>query len=111
MKSLIKITLLSFTFFMAIANAHPNGHDKPQTIYEEQALTIASYRVKKLVENSVLEKSWATIKASSAVLKRRGAKMNWIISFDDPKQMEDKQKLFIFLSHTGYYLSTNFTGD
>lgn len=110
MKSFVQIISLCFIFFSALANAHSGGHDQPQTIYEEEAITTATYHIKRLINQGQLTNDWETAKASSAILERRDSRMNWIVSFIKPEQKNDKQTLYIFLTNTGYYLSANFTG-
>jgi len=111
MKNIIQLILLAFVFFSALINAHSAGHDKPQTIYEEQAITTASQHVKRLIEKGEIDKSWEMIKASNAVLERKESRMNWVVTFNNPKEAdENKKSLSIFLTNTGYFISMNFTG-
>ena len=113
MKNLIQLIILglslTFVLFTGWANAHPE-HDKPQTIFEEQARTTATYHVKRLIEKGQLDKSWEAVKATNAVLERIDSRLRWIVSFANPNPGKDEKTLFIFLTNTGYYLSTNFTG-
>jgi len=109
MKNIIQLTLLSLVFFSALTYAHSEGHDKPQTIQKEQAIKTADYHVKRLIEKGEIDKSWEMIRASSAVLERRESKMNWIVTFNNPEEAdENKKTLSVFLTNTGYFISTNF---
>jgi hypothetical protein len=111
MKNMIQIILLSFIFISVSVDAHPDGHEKPQAISKEQAITTATYRIKLMVENGTLDKSWGSAKVENTVFERRDSRFNWIVSFDVPKKTDENKKiLFVYLTSTGYFISTNFTG-
>lgn len=111
MKKLIILISLTFTFFTGPVNAHMDHDAKPVTINEEQAATVASYHIKRLVKAGTIDTLWQTVEAQGAVLERRNSRYSWIISFVNPQQEDDAQKtLYIFLSNSGYFLAKNFTG-
>lgn len=109
MKTLIQITLLTFVFFSTLIQAHPNGHDKPQAIHKEEAITIANSQVKQLIEKGDIDKSWEAVKASSTTLERVESRMNWIITFKNPHEVDEGKKvLSVYLTNAGYFISTKF---
>ncbi|MFT5099197.1 MAG: hypothetical protein ACJA2O_003209 [Candidatus Azotimanducaceae bacterium] len=111
MKQIIQTIMISLVFLSAYVNAHPGDHEQPETIQKEQAVTTATNQIKQLVEDGELDVSWETINASDAVLVRRDSRMKWIISFVNPSQEKENSTLYIYLTNTGNYLSTNFTGE
>jgi len=111
MKNLIILLSLVFALSTGLANAHVEHDEKPPIITESQALNIAALHVKNLVRTGKLDKSWEVIAANDAIFERRNSRFNWIVSFVDSTQEDDANKtLFVFLTNTGYFLSTNFTG-
>jgi len=110
MKNILQFLILVSLTLTGLISAHPGGHDKPQTIYKDQAITTATYRIEQLIKKQQLDKSWQEVKATDAIYKRRDARYTWIVSFSNPEQDKDKQTLYVFLTGEGYFITTNFTG-
>lgn len=110
MKKLIQLLALSIILFYGVISAHVYHDEEPLTINEQQALNAASYQLERLVKLGQVDQSWQSVESTSAVYTRRESRYGWKISFTDPNQEKDKKILFVFLSKTGNFLSTNFTG-
>ena len=83
--------------------------DEPvdQATAEEKArAAIAS-----LVEKEKLDKSWESIKATSAETIEFNGDSEWMVIFDNEKITDiKKQRLYVFLKITGEYIAANYTG-
>lgn len=61
-----------------------------------------------LVEMQSIHKSWAAVKAPSAMQNNTD---DWTLKFENPKESDKaKRVLFVFLSTDGYLIGSNFTG-
>lgn len=109
MKSVIKALALFVFLFTSWVQAHPT-HEKEQTIFKDQAVDTATYHIKRLVKKGKLDESWEKDNVVSAMLELRDSRQIWIVSYTKSKQGNDNKTLYIFLTKTGYFISTNFTG-
>ena len=108
MRIFLQSFVLTIVLLAGMANAHPD-HDEVQTIDRQQAVTMATYFMQRMVKNGKLDESWESIEASDSTFGRRDSRMGWVISFNDPEQTDkDKQTFFVFLTSTGYLLSSGF---
>lgn len=72
----------------------------------------AEKKIASLIEKNKLEKSWASIKASSVEKKDNNGTTEWVIIYNNAKVTEaDKHKLYIFLTMGGEYIAANYTGN
>jgi len=74
----------------------------------ENALDVISSLIKK----GKIEKSWASVKASSIAKKVFNGRSEWVVIFNNKDiTVSDKQKLYVFLTTTGEYIAANYTGN
>jgi len=111
MKKLLQLLGVTLVLYTGFSIAHPS-HDKLQTINKEQAIISATQQIKELVDAGTLKKSWVLAKVSKTVFERRDSRLTWNVSFDNTEVADEKQKiLYIYLTNTGYYISSDFTGE
>ena len=108
MKLFLQSIVLTIGLFAGMANSHPS-HDEPQTIDRQQAVTMATYFMQRQVKTGKLGESWESTEAADSTFGRRDSRMGWIVSFNNPEQTDkDKQTFFVFMTSTGYLLSSGF---
>lgn len=117
LKTLIFGLLLSLFSFSAIAGGghdhdHGHGHSHSYTpVNQATAKTKATKIVAALVKRSKLEKSWASIAASSIEKRAFNGNPEWVAVFvNDKITNADKRKLYVFLTLGGDYIAANHTG-
>ena len=93
----------------APASAH-EGHHEPVT--KDVATQRGVNQIEKLVNEGKLEASWKTKAAlQSAELRQKGNIKEWALVYSNPNAKEASQQTFyVFLSESGRYLASNFTG-
>ncbi len=118
MKTLITALTLSFVFFGAPAIAgsghdHGHGHSHEQTpVNQAAAEKNADKVINSLIKRDKIDKSWASVKASSVEKKIIAGHAEWLVIFINKKVSDaDKQKLYVFLTVTGQYIAANYTGE
>jgi len=112
----LKTLLLSFTLGLfsvtAIAGGgHDHGHSNTP-VNQVTAKTKATEIIASFVKRNKLDKSWASITASSVDKKVFKGNPEWVAVFIN-KNITDikKQKLYVFLTLGGDYIAANHTGN
>ncbi|EYC50048.1 hypothetical protein AZ34_02460 [Hylemonella gracilis str. Niagara R] len=116
MKSLIlAATLITLLPFSPLARAdegsscHFHGK-KPAT--EAVVTDCANQRRNALVKNGKLEGSWQSAKLEKLELIDGKKGKEWKVIFTNPAVTDKtKQNLYVFFSHPGNFIATNFTGQ
>jgi len=106
--------LLSFSSFAVMAGAghdHGDGHSH-DPVSQSQAEEVAKKSVAQLVDKGKIDGSWKSVGVSKSEQKKFGKNTEWVVTFantaiDDPK----KQTLYVFVSLTGEYIASNYTGN
>ena len=114
----ISIAILASTLLFAApamaGTGHEHGSDGSHShgpINSDAAIKKAEKQVKSLVKSGKLDKSWAGIKAASAIQKTFGDEDEWVVTFKNDKISDaSKQTLYIFYTLSGAYIASNFTG-
>lgn len=110
----IKIFILTIflTLSPLVALAHgAGGHHDTTEFTQNEAIEYAAYRVKELIENGKIEKSWELPKVVSAEQKVYGHDIEWVITLQNSKASDQaKSRLYIFLTANGEFIAANFTG-
>ena len=105
--------ILSLSAFSVMAGSgHDHGHSHSATpVSQEQAQKRATEIVASYADKDKLEKSWASIEASSIEKITVQGKPEWKIVFrNNDIQETDRQTLYVFLTLSGDYVAENFTG-
>ena len=107
--------IISLSVFPTMAGTgHDHGHDhsQPSTpIGQEQAQKNATEIVAGYINTDKLDKSWASIEASSIEKITTQGRPEWKIVFVNKNIPDaDKQTLYVFLTLGGDYIAANFTG-
>jgi len=91
---------------------HDHGHSHSHTqIDQATAIIHATKIVAALANRDKLDKSWESIKASSAEKQVYEGAQEWQVVFvNDNIKDPARQKLYIFLTLGGDYIAANFTG-
>ena len=87
---------------------HSHSHD---LVNEDQAKKVASKNVARLAKKGKIDKSWTSVKPSSAEQKKFGKNVEWVVVFNN-KNIKDSQKqtLYVFVSLSGKYIAANHSG-
>ena len=104
MKNIIQFFALSIAVFAGSVSAHPS-HDELQTIDRQQAITTATHYMQRQVKNGKIDASWDEIETTDAVFGRRDSRLGWIISFNDPEQIDQHKKTFSCISFQHWLLA------
>lgn len=115
MKILATTLVLSSLLFGApvIAGSdHDHGHSHAYSPVDKETVEKNAVKVKDaLVESKKIDKSWASIAASSLEKKIVNGGPEWLVIFNNEKITNtEKQKLYIFMTLGGEYIAANFTG-
>jgi CHASE1-domain containing sensor protein len=114
MKTVATTLLLTALFFGApvmAGSGHDHGHSYTP-VNQVTATAKATENVASLVNRNKLDKSWATVTASSVEKKVFGANSEWVVVFVNDKITDTgKQKLYVFLTLGGDYIAANYTGN
>ena len=111
-----KILLISLLFgFNSLAvhagGGHSHGHSHEEinkVAAKEKAIEVVS----SFIKSKKLDKSWKSIKASSAEKKVFKGRPEWVVIFINEKITDvKKQKLYVFLTLTGDYVAANHSGN
>lgn len=107
--------ILSLSAFPAMAGSdHDHGHGHSHSsmpVSQEQAQKNATEIVAAYVDKDKLEKSWASIEASSIEKITVQGNPEWKVIFMNKDISDtDKKKLYVFLTLDGEYIAANFTG-
>lgn len=91
---------------------HDHGHSHSHTPVTQMTAKIEAAKVvAALVKRSKLDKSWASISASSIEKKVFKGRSEWVAVFVNNKITDkDKRKLYVFLNLGGDYIAANYTG-
>jgi len=111
-------TLLIFGFILILSSAlaiaggnHSHGYSSTP-VSQEIAKSKANKILATLVARNKIDKSWATIKASSIEKKTVKGNSKWVsIFFNDKISDVKKQKFFIYLTLGGDYIGATYTGE
>ena len=92
---------------------HGHGHSHSNVpVNEATAQANATKIVAEFVSRGKLDKSWASIAASSIEKKEFKGKQEWVVVFVNKKITDyTKQKLYVFLTLSGDYIAANYTGN
>lgn len=114
---LIGFILSAFTGLAMAGNQHDHdsdhGHSPSQVVAVDDVTATANATniVATLVEKGKLDKSWASVTASSVEKQTFEGQDEWVVSFFNPEITDlAKQKLYVFLANTGEYIAANHTG-
>jgi len=111
MKNLITTLLFLFLFIVtpAIAGA---GHSHGEAITNEQATSLASQKMKQLIDVGKIDPTWKEVKVSSIEQKTFSHDPEWVVKFTNDKISDaSKQTLYMFFSLDGRYIAANYTGE
>lgn len=91
---------------------HDHGHSHSHTPVNQETATIkATNIVAALVKREKLEKSWASVTASSVEKKVFKGNPEWVAVFVNGKISDStKQKLYVFLTLGGDQIAVNYSG-
>ena len=104
MKNIILFFTLAIALFAGFAVAHPN-HDAPKTIDRQQAINMATHYMQRQVKYGNIDAIWNKIEATDAVFGRRDSRLGWIVSFNDPEQIDQHKKTFSCISFQHWLLA------
>ncbi len=95
-------------------NGHSHGHghshgSKPSNFTAEQAKESAEGKIRVLIFQDKIDKSWEKAKFDKAAVKEFKGKKEWLVTFTNEKGVKGK-KLYIFLKLNGEFVAANFTG-
>ena len=116
MKILATTLVLSSLFFCApvvAGSGHDHGHSHEQApATKETAEKNAGKAIASFVETGKIDKSWASITASSSEKKDFSGRSEWVVIFMNEKITDTaKQKLYVFLTLSGEYIAANYSGN
>ena len=116
MKTLATALVLSSLLFGApviAGSGHDHGHSHAQApVNKETAEENAGKAIASFVVSGKIDKSWASITASSSEKKNFNGRSEWIVIFVNEKITDTaKQKLYVFLTLSGEYIAANHTGN
>ena len=113
MKNLI--TTLLFLSFLTVTPAIAgtgHSHGEEVAITSEQATSLASQKMKQLIDSEKIDASWKEVKVSSIEQKTFSQGPEWVVKFTNNKISDaSKQNLYMFFSLGGRYLAANHTGQ
>ena len=105
------IIISLFSVPVMAGGGHDHGHSHSPA-NQETATANATKAVAALVSSNKIDKSWASITASSAEKKEFKGKQEWVIVFVNDKITDPaKKKLYVFLTLGGDYIAANHTGN
>lgn len=108
---LLAFALGLFSMTALAGSGHDHGHSHAP-VDRSTAEINATKIVVVLTERNKLDKSWASITASSVDKKVFKGNQEWVAVFVNDKITDtDKQKLYVFLTLGGDYIAANFTGE
>ena len=112
LKTLVFAFLFSILPAIAVAGSgHDHGHSHAP-VNQATATGNATQVLATLVKKETLEKSWASITASSVEKKTFKGNAEWVAVFVNETITDPaKQKLYIFLTLGGEYIAANYTGE
>lgn len=114
-----KVTLLFglilslFTVTVMAGSGHDHGHGHSKTpVNIATAESNATKIVATIVKKNKLDKSWASVTASSIDKKVVKGNTEWEVIFINEKITDvKKQKLYVYLTLSGDYIAANHTGQ
>ncbi len=105
------IILGLFSISAIAGSGHDHGHSHSPA-NQETATANATKVVAEFVSRDKLDKSWASITASSVETKEFKGNKEWVVVFVNNKITDlAKQKLYVFLTLGGDYIAANHTGN
>ena len=109
MRNISTALLVSSLLFVSpvMVHAHGGGGQSHGPISRSEVIKKATEKVKSLIENGKLDKSWVDADAYDA--STRGSE--WVVTYKNDKESDTaKRTLYVFFSLDGAYIATNFTG-
>ena len=97
----------------SVAWSHPgNGpHNHEVQIDADEAKLLAKDAVAAKVKEGKLGNVWLNVEPGEPVAKKFGQKLEWRVTFDNPKMSDiNKCRLYFFLQIDGKLSAVNFTG-
>jgi len=108
---LLGFTLGLFSMTTIAGSGHDHGHSH-SPVNQTTAKTKATEIVASFVKRNKIDKSWASIKASSVDKKVFKGNPEWVVLFINKKITDTKkQKLYVFLTLGGEYIAANHSGN
>lgn len=88
------------------------GHSHSTKPASKEEILDTSKKVKdKLITDGKIAATWKDIAPEGAEQKEYGSKKEWVVTFKDPMSTDKaKERLYLFFSVTGNYLTANHTG-
>jgi len=107
------LTSLLFSIPVIAGTDHDHGHSHSQVPVDKATAEIkATKAIAVLVAKNTIDKSWASITASSVEKKEFAGMFEWVAIFINDKITDaKKQKLYVFLTLEGHYIAANYTGN
>lgn len=113
----MRTSILLLTMTLALSSlpamagpGHGHSHG-PVEITQSQAETIASHRIAEMVLAMELHDSWSSVTPTKAEKVTTEDGPEWMIIYNNDKAPDaDMTELFIFLSSTGEFITSNYTG-
>ncbi len=101
-----------FSFGVMAGSGHDHGHSHSQTpVNQATAKLNATKVIGALVKRNKLDKSWASVIATSVKKKTFKGNPEWIAVFVNKKINDTaKQKLHVFLTLGGDFVAINYSG-
>lgn len=110
-KLLLSIALGLFSMTAMAGSGHNHGHSH-SPVNQVTAKENATKIVASFVTKGKIDKSWASITASSVDKKVFKGNPEWVALFINNKITDvKKQKLYVFLTLGGEYIAANHTGN
>jgi len=105
-------TSLLFNVPVIAGTDHDHGHSHSQTLVDKATAEInATEAIAALVAKNTIDKSWASISASSVEQKEFAGMLEWVVIFINDKIIDtEKQTLYVFLTLEGHYIAANHSG-
>jgi len=116
-----KLTLLFSLLLASSPGAFAGGghshnadgsHSIPSKVDNKAAVKISMQVIKSLIKAKKISGNWGTAKQTSISQKRFSGNLEWVIVYNNSLEKNSrKQNFYVFLSLTGEYLGSNFTGE
>jgi uncharacterized protein YdeI (BOF family) len=111
--TVIALSVLLCTTPVMAGSGHDHGYSQAQkAVSSKQAGSLAVKKVKELADAGKIDSSWSGLKVSTIEQKTFSHDPEWVVMFVNDKIAEtEKQKLYVFLTLSGSYIATNYTGN
>jgi len=109
---LLGLTLGLFSVTAIAGGGHDHGHGHShEPVDQTTANSKATKIIASFIKQKKLDKSWAGITVNASEKKMFHGKQEWVVSFVNKKVTDaKKRKLYVFLTLSGDYIATNYTG-